>query len=181
MEADFILQVVEKCKSGDINSFEKLITMHYRLLHRYVACRVGDASEVDDVLQEILLLAWLNIGKLNSPYALKAWLIRIAANCCNKWYKARSGSDDPTGYEELTSLIDRRQCIHDEGDDKEQLLTALDKLPQKQRRTIEEFYFENLKISEIAFVHNLPEGTVKRRLHDGRLGLKKNWREIKHE
>jgi RNA polymerase sigma-70 factor (ECF subfamily) len=155
--------------------------MHYRLLHRYVACRIGDAAEVDDVLQEVLLLAWLSIGKLNNPGALKAWLMRIAANCCYKWYKARSAGDHPIENEELTSLIDRKHSIHDESDDHEQLLTALDKLPEKQKRAIEEFYFGNLKISEIAFVHNLPEGTVKRRLHDGRLGLKKELEGMEHE
>lgn len=90
MDADECRQAIEKSKYGDLNSFEKLILSYYPLLHRYVACRVGNATEVDDVLQEILLLAWLNINKFRTVNAFKVWLIRIANNCCNKWYKSKS-------------------------------------------------------------------------------------------
>lgn len=181
MDADECLQAVEKCKCGDISSFEKLILIYYPLLHRYVACRIGDIAEVDDVLQEILLLTWLNISKLRAASAFKGWLIRIAGNCCYKWYKSKSTFDAPVEKETLISLIDREHSMSEESSDNEQLLFALEKLPKDQRQAIEDFYFKDLKIREIAFVHNIPAGTVKRRLHDGRIGLKKGLEEMVYE
>lgn len=181
LEEDECLQAIEKCKCGDISSFEKLISLYYPLLHRYVACRIGDPSEVDDVLQEILLLAWLNINKLRAINAFKGWLIRIASNCCFKWYKSKATFDAPAEDDALTALIDRKHSMSDECSENEQLLFALEKLPANQKQAIEDFYFRNLKINEISFVHNIPAGTVKRRLHDGRLGLKKGLEEMKYE
>ena len=181
LNADECRQAVEKSKCGDMNSFEKLIQFYYPILHRYVACRMGDASEVDDVLQEILLLAWLNIKKLRNTSAFKVWLMRIANNCCNKWYRSKSQLGVPAVDDALTSLIDRRHSMSEETEENERLLLALDKLPESQKQTIIDFYFKSLKITEIAFLHNMPVGTVKRILHDGRLNLKKRLEEMNYE
>lgn len=181
MNADESRQAVEKSKYGDLDSFERLIQYYYPVLHRYVACRVGDAAEVDDVLQEILLLAWLNINKLRNTNAFKVWLMRIANNCCNKWYRSKALFDVPAEDDALTSLIDRRHSMSEETEENEQLQLALDKLPKNQKQAIIDFYFRSLKIAEIAFIHNIPVGTVKRRLHDGRLNLKRGLEETDHE
>jgi len=104
LNADECRQAVEKSKYGDLDSFGKLVQYYYPVLHRYVACRVGDAAEVDDVLQEILLLAWLNINKLRNTNAFKVWLMCIANNCCNKWYISKALFDVPAEDDALTSL-----------------------------------------------------------------------------
>lgn len=181
LNADEYLLAIEESRCGDLDSFEKLILFYYPQLHRYVACKIGDFAEVDDVLQEILLVSWLNINKLRNVNAFKAWLMRIANNCCNKWYKSKTTFDEPTENDTLNSLIDRGHFMSGESVDNEQLLFALEKLPEYQRQAITDFYFKDLKISEIAFVHNIPAGTIKRRLHDGRLSLKKRLEELDDE
>ena len=49
---------------------------------------------------------------------------------------------------------------------------AVKELSDAQQRVIERFYLQGQKISEIAREMSLPEGTVKRRLHDAREKLR---------
>lgn len=168
------LQLIKNAVSGDIKSFEKLIEIHYRMLHRLISCKVGNLHDRDDVIQDILLITWLNIGQLKKPEAFKSWLIRIANNRCNKWYRQSARIDEPIESETLSYIIDRQPRWDDGSDKADVLVEVIDKLPAGQRAVLLDFYFNNLKVSEISFVRHIPEGTVKRRLHDGRKNLKKN-------
>lgn len=124
--------LVLKSINGDIISFESLIKKHYAMLHRYIACKVSNAYDQENVIQETLLLAWINIKSLKNPKAFKRWLISIATNCCNKWYKANSKASIPTAEETLSHIIDKRYA----STNKPQygLQHKIDKLPQANVR-----------------------------------------------
>lgn len=57
-------------------------------------------------------------------------------------------------------------------EEKLDLAKALDQLPEKQKSVIILKYYEDMKISEIASVLELPEGTVKAYLHKGKEKLR---------
>ncbi len=166
------LNLIKSAAEGDINAFENLIKCHYAMLRRLVLCKVGSAPDSDDVLQEILLVVWLNINKLKKPEAFKAWLIRIANNCCNKLYIKNSRIDEPLELKKLTDMIDSRNRWETEPETNDLMLEEIDQLPPGQRMAVVSFYLKDLKICEISRIHHIPMGTVKRRLHDGRKSLK---------
>lgn len=52
--------------------------------------------------------------------------------------------------------------------DRYDLQSHINSLPEQYKDMIIDFYYKKLKISEISFVRGIPEGTVKRRLHDAK-------------
>jgi len=173
VDHDNNLNLIRKAVAGDINAYEKLIKGHFIMLNRLVMCKVRIASDRDDVLQEILLIVWLNIKRLKKPEAFKTWIIRIANNCCNKWYKRNAKVDEPLEADMLMSILDGRIRCEIKPEINDFLIEEVNQLPEVQKSAIEDFYFNNLKISEISYTHQIPAGTVKRRLHDGRINLRK--------
>ncbi len=167
------LKLIRKAIDNDKKSIEASIISNYKFIHRYVACKISDKSVREDIIQEVLIVIFLKIKTLNNPYAFKGWLIRIMSNCCNKWYKTQVNLAIPIDNEILTSIMDRQLKKEKVSEDFEKLHILISKLSNKQKNAIRDFYFNELKVTEIAFIRGIPIGTVKRRLHDGRKTLKK--------
>ena len=177
MDHENDLNLIRKAIAGDITAYEKLIKGYFGMLNRLIYCKVRIASDRDDVLQEVLLITWLNIKQLRKPEAFKAWVIRIANNCCNKWYKRNVKVDKPLETDILTSILDSRIRWEIKSECSEFLVDEIEQLSDIQRQTIIDFYFNDLKINEISRLQQIPVGTVKRRLHDGRINLRRKLEE----
>ena len=59
---------------------EKVVTQYQTSLRAFLLSRVRDPSDVDDVLQEILLKTFRNLHTLKSEEKIKPWLFQIAKN-----------------------------------------------------------------------------------------------------
>ena len=174
MEKEEYINMVNNAIQGDLHSFEKLILLHAKMLERYIACRIANTMESEDLFQEVLLIAWLNMSQLKQAAAFKRWLYQIANNCCKHWYAKQDRTPISAEDEELEQVIHHRQYEHSNySTTQQEINTAIECLPEKQRQVILDFYFNHLKIKEIALIRGVPEGTVKRRLHDSRRNLKK--------
>ena len=164
---------IHKLKNNDTDTlnFEKMIEPHYHIIHRYVSCRISDRFEAENIMQEVLLLAWVHLDRLKDINSFKNWLIIIASNCCKKYYAKNKRAIRPIEDDALQFIIDK-QRLSESDNDYDYLYEAINKLPQNQRQAIDDFYFNNLKMREISFIRNIPEGTVKSRLHGAKQNLK---------
>lgn len=61
-------------------------------LVRFVAGRVNDATLADDIVHDVLLRALSQIGTLENPAKLRAWLFRITRHAIIDHYRARRPS-----------------------------------------------------------------------------------------
>lgn len=124
-----------------------------------------DRELTRDAVQESLCRAWARRGTLRDQALFKAWLVQILKNTCMTMLRRRgrpeAGADAPPeaadGPRDARLDVDR----------------AVRALPERLRLPVALFYFERLRVSEIAPLLGIPEGTVKARLHEARQQLKK--------
>ena len=127
----------------------------------YRICRTMLRSEMDcqDAAQNAVFQAWRNLHTLKNDPMFSHWLIRIAINECRKIYRKKANTlplDDATPAP----------------DGNERFWEMLHGLDEKYRIPAMLYYGEQYKISDIAAILHLPEGTIKRRLHTARNLLK---------
>ena len=143
------------------------------------ACRVlGDPSEAEEVVQEVFLYLYRKPELFDpSKGSLKAWIIQITVSRAldRKLHLARIGlyrcpdvsSLELRGETDLEYQIEAKFS-------RQYLERALAELTQRQRRTIEFFYFEELDLREISKRLSEPLGNVRHHLYRGLEHLRKS-------
>ena len=125
----------------------------------------ASAADAEDVLQETLIKYNRSAPEFQSSEHVKAWLIRTAINKAidlrrSFWYRNRVSFED---------YMDR---IFPQESEERDLLSALMKLPLRQRTVLHLFYYEGYTVQQIAEILKIPAGTVKSRLAQGRKKMK---------
>ena len=147
-----------------------LFDEHAAPVWRYVVSLTGDRAGADDVVQETLLRAWRNPRILaQEPSTMRAWLITVARHLViDEARSARRRHESPVA--ELPELA--------RGDDTdalfEQILIeeALATLSADHRAVVITTYFGGRSVAQTAVELDIPEGTVKSRLHYGLRALR---------
>lgn len=127
----------------DTASFETAWAAHRAGLKAFLHARIANATEVDDVLQDVAIKAYRSFDTLHSPERVKAWLFQIANHALIDLYR-RLGREQNIHAEDLwyggepQDVATRmspclRSLIDDLPDQTGQLLTAIDLqgVPQK--------------------------------------------------
>jgi RNA polymerase sigma-70 factor, ECF subfamily len=139
-------------------------------LRRFLGGLVGP-SDADDVLQEVLLLIYRKLQRLETPELFRPWAFRIASRAGFRHAKKRGRWS--TGVEEQVSLDDiaAADAPCDAGRLQE-LLTRHQVSPGSSAVRMLHFQ-EEMSLAEVAAVLELPLGTVKSRLAYGFAALRK--------
>ena len=59
-------------------------------VERFVRYRLPSQTDADDVLQEIYLTAYQRFAQLKNKNSFKAWIISIARNKCNDYFRIKA-------------------------------------------------------------------------------------------
>ncbi|WP_166462437.1 RNA polymerase sigma factor [Psychrobacillus vulpis] len=158
------LKLIKKAQKGNITSFELLIT-HYKQAMYYMAKTIlKNDEDCADAIQESIIKAFLNIHKLKEPSYFKTWLIRIVMN--ESYHLLRKS----TNIIPLDSILE--PSYNHPMSDYLEIEEALDHLSNDHRQLLILFYTVGLSIKEIADVLDLPENTVKSKMHRARQKMK---------
>lgn len=152
---------------------EKRCILAIPTLQKTIAKYVKDYNDQCDVLQEVMAIAWKKIPELKEPYNVEGWVVTISKNYCLGWLKKRA----KTLHIPDCSMIPDQESQDNEVslDEYEQLLGGINRLPYHLRTVIQMKYYTHNSIKDISKLLQVPEGTVKRRLHDARTKLKKEF------
>jgi RNA polymerase sigma-70 factor (ECF subfamily) len=157
--------LVLRCQSGDAFALAELVTIFQPRLvkHACYLCRPDEAAALDAV-QESWLAIVRGINRIEDPATFRAWAYRIVTNKC---------ADRIRSIVREREAMDRRPPIasHDATEDSV-VLDAMVKVGPDQRAILSLRYLEDMSTREIAAVLEVPEGTVKSRLHQARNELK---------
>lgn len=126
-----------------------------------------NSQDAFDVCQDVFVRLIKHKDKIENPNHLKAWLIRVAINCS----KSLMVSSHRT---KVISLDDVKESeLVYSGDEKLELCETVMRLPEKYSTVIYLFYYEDMKISDIARSLGVTESAVKIRLSRAREKLRK--------
>ncbi|HEX4948884.1 MAG TPA: sigma-70 family RNA polymerase sigma factor [Blastocatellia bacterium] len=157
---------VENLEAFD--SFEAVALPHLNDLFRAARHTLGDASEAEDIVQETYLQAWKSFHRFEPGTNIRGWLFKIMFHVMDhhrrKWLRLKWKSDsDEVLLETLTYEPETPQRLTDED-----VIAALDKLPENFRAVVLLADVEEFSYKEIAEMLNVPIGTVMSRLNRGR-------------
>ncbi len=141
---------------------EAVIAQHGDRLLRLCFLYLRDIYAAQDALQETLLRAWRGWGRFRGEAEPGTWVTRIAINVCKNMLRRQlwRRTQDIVALEGIPA----EQATAQDG----ALLAAVLSLPDKYREVILLFYYQELRVREIASALRIPQGTVAVRLKRAR-------------
>lgn len=153
-----------------MDTFEEMLARDRAAVERYTRSRVGDPSDAEDVMQEVYLSAYQKFSQLKNRAAFKAWLISIAKNKCNDYYR-RKAAQQEVALEELAGSPD---SYHGPGEPSA-VQETLAAMGERDRQILYLYFWEELPQAQIAQRLGIPVGTVKSRLHTAKRNFKTHY------
>lgn len=150
-------QLVLAARSGDRAAFGELYERFGRMVHGVLLAHVPYA-EVDDLVQDVFLIALRRLGTLREPVAFAGWLLAIARNRANDFHRR------PRPNEEVQDS----STSHDPDEQEARAaLAAIQSLPEAYRETLSLRLVEGMTGPEIAARTGLTPASVRVNLHRG--------------
>ena len=150
------VELASRAIKRDDQAFIQLMQVHKEALYRTAFAFLKNEHEAVEAMQEVTFRAYQKIHTVKEPNYMKTWLIRIMMNYCQDQLKKKKRFITSEAAQEIGIHIDTSYMEMEE---------AIASLSNREQQLIFLKYFQNTKIKEIAEIENIPEGTVKSRLH----------------
>lgn len=147
----------------DRDSPEAVIRRYSDMVYRLAFARTGNRSDAEDLYQEVFLRYLTKAPAFTSEDHRKAWLLRVAVNCANRFHTA-------PWRKRTEPLSEALSVPTPEGED---LWEELRRLPEKDRTVLHLYYYEDMTTEEIAQMLDRNPATVRSQLLRARAKLKK--------
>lgn len=187
-------ELVIAAQNGESPAVEELLARHRNLLYGTVRGLTDSAEETEDVVQEAMLRAFVNIGRFRKEARFSSWLIAIGVNSALSLRRKQSRAiwisldetEEPEHRKQSQQLRDTRPTPEQECLDRElrdMVRRAIEKLPRPYRAILQTRSLDQCSIEEIAHELGITDAAVKSRLRRARLTLSKalGRRGYKHE
>ena len=172
------LILMEQARGGNLEAFNDLVLCYQDMLFALVVRMVPDRDQASDAVQEAFFSAYRNMAAFRGG-SVRSWLSRIAINAAmdaqrlkkrrpadpypefedDSWQPPAPDTDNPVT---TTMQAERHRALN----------AALAQITDDQRSAIVLFDVEGYDYAEIAGMTGVSLGTVKSRIHRGRLALR---------
>jgi RNA polymerase sigma-70 factor (ECF subfamily) len=165
--------LIRKIVGGQRDLFGDLIAPHLIPLLRIVRATMGGHPEVDDIVQQTVLKAFMHLTQFRFEAGFRTWLIQIGFNEARQWRRKYTSSPfvefTPTAELPFADQSNSPLIEYQRSETSAQLDAALARLPEKYRNVIVLRDLEDLRISEVAVRLGLSIPAVKTRHRRARL------------
>ena len=79
--------LIKLALEGQAECFTVLMDRHVIAVRRRICSMVGNATDADDLLQEVLLKVWRRLSTFRSESSFRTWIIRVAMNEALQLYR----------------------------------------------------------------------------------------------
>jgi RNA polymerase sigma-70 factor, ECF subfamily len=169
---------------GAEDAYEILIERYQQPVYSLVCRLMNDPGDAPDIVQEVFLKVFRNIGAFRGNSSLTTWIYRIAVNEAynhRRWFCRHQRQEVALGFEEGTpnyagGMTDNGRSPFEQAADHETralVEQALEKLNPKFRAAVVLRDIEDLSYEDLATVLDVSLGTVKSRIMRGREALRK--------
>ncbi|MAP54543.1 RNA polymerase sigma factor [Altibacter sp.] len=169
--------LVEQCRQrnrkAQLKLYEQYCDGMFIVAHRYLR----DTAAAEDAMQEAFIKAFQKLHQYKGDVTFGAWLKRIVINTCLDSIKARKMQLYAIN-EEVMSITEEEAGwqVADETT-YEEVLQAIEKLPDNYRTVVQLYLLEGYDHQEIAEILGISESASRTNLHRGKIQLKE---QLKH-
>lgn len=180
-------------ESGDMSVFKTLIRRYQSRVYSIAFRVLGNSEEAEEIVQDCFLKVHQNMDKYQRKSTFSSWLFRIAHNLCMDSLRLKQRRKDMTvisfdpqaaaadeeigegAQRPVTQLPDMRPTPSQTMDNAEEIRVleeSLSLLPESQKSVLLLHDIQGFSYQEIAEITSTSIGTVRSRLHYGRIKLK---------
>ena len=172
------LILIERARAGDLDAFNDLVDCYQDHLWSLVVRMVPDPDQAADAVQEAFFSAFRNLAAFRGG-SVRSWLSRICVNAAMDAQRAKKRRpvqpypelDDESWQPPTGADVDPEHLVL--GNERTRVLgEALAMITTDQRAAIVLFDIEGYDYAEIAEMTGVSLGTVKSRIHRGRLAMR---------
>ena len=154
---------------GDSRAFDALFARHRDAIYAMLVKRTSNTDDVEDLMQEAFMKAFLNIGRYNPDYDFGAWICTIAKNTFVDFNRSRKANAlnpdhnlplDGKCNARQTSLPTPEESIIN-AQQRAQIERYIEQLPENYRRMFVLRFLDEYSYEEIADALDMKIGTVK--------------------
>lgn len=158
------LELINKAKDGNKSALNTLLKDNLNILKGYVIKMVGDPHLAQDIIQDTMLKAVININKFQPRAKFSTWLVKIATNVYRDYLRKNKS------FELVDeNSIDKGKQVEDiviESYEYKEIMKIILKLPYEKRAVFILKHYYGYKYEEISEIIDCPLGTVRSRLHN---------------
>jgi RNA polymerase sigma factor (sigma-70 family) len=167
--------LVLRCQLGERPAFDGLVARWAEPVRRHLMRVTGESDVADELTQEVWLRVIQGIGRLREARRFRSWLFGIAHRVLMDRLRLRYSANIDANTD--ASLIEDAQC--DPAGERESaardVARGLGLLPLIEREVLTLFYLDDLSLTELSQVLDIPIGTVKSRLFRARNLLRQHF------
>lgn len=161
------MSIITRIKKGDQEAFAELIEEYKLPIYKTAKAILKDEDDVCDAIQDTCLSIYKNINNLKNEKYFKTWVIRITINKCYDIIAKYKLNDEKivkiqSNVSEIQSDFDNNIIA------KTDLQKAMNLLEEDLKLVTVLYYYNDMSISDISEVINIPKGTVKSRIFRAR-------------
>ena len=146
--------------------FEMLVRLYSEKLYWQVRRIVVTHEDANDVVQNALIKAWVNLGDFENKSKISTWLSRIAINEALDFLRKKKRLDGISADEDPVIANSLMADEFFDGDETQaQLQEAIASLPDVQRTVFTLRYYDEMKYSEMSRILGTSEGALKANFH----------------
>jgi RNA polymerase sigma-70 factor (ECF subfamily) len=177
------VEVVSAERDDSAGSGDRFRLLAERELPRlYRLARTLAVDEAEDAVQDCLLRAFRSFDRLEHESAASSWLTAILVNCCRDRERARARRPEPVDLDDVDEFSLYRTIADEdpfpysdslhldflEQFGRDDVRAVLRSLPLSYRTPLVLVHMEGYQVKEVAFLLDVPLGTMLSRLHRGR-------------
>ncbi len=153
-------------------AFARLLQRYQAKVYRLCCTLMRDRAQADDIAQESLVRIWRALPSYDGRASLSTWIYTITRNRCFTAIQRRRDTaslDEEAGQDH--TMLQQEEAQTDAASDAEAhslLRELVDTLPERYRRVLILFYYEDRSVTEVGEMLAVPEGTVKTNLFRAR-------------
>ncbi|MEN9852115.1 MAG: hypothetical protein RI996_58 [Candidatus Parcubacteria bacterium] len=165
-------EAIQQVQNGDVNAFAFLVHSYEARITRYLKKFLYQTEDIEDILQDVFLKAYMHIQSFDRTHSFSPWLYRIAHNEAINFLKKNkiktvSLFDVDTLFPhpiaaEQSDIESERELI------KKSIDTVLTDIDIKYREILLLYFYEDLSYKEIAQTLQMPVATVGVRIQRGK-------------
>lgn len=178
-QTEALLKAVEQFKKGDSQAFTTIYEESKAYLATCIRNAVPNITNLEDILQETYIKIAQNIQGLRETTAFNGWARRIAINTAirsvsRKGEQLAATLDDENGYDVVEENEEFIPEEFIENQTKQKLIQDIiwKELSDTERLCVVGFYYNEMKVKELAEQFNMPENTIKTNLSRARGKIK---------